>query len=411
MNNIQLNTNAPTKKQIESVEKAIEFFKQGKMVIIVDDESREDEGDICLPAEDCKPSDINFMATVARGLICTPLDGSIIDNLELEPMVTKNTESMGTAFTVSVDASVDIESGISAKDRSNTVLKLSNLNSTKDDFVKPGHIFPLRYQNGGVLVRAGHTEGSVDLVKLSGKTPAAVICEVLNEDGTMARVNDLKKVSKQYNLPIVSIEDIIAYRISKENLVSKVTEAKLPTKFGEFKVIAFKSTVDDSEPLALVKGDISDKSITLVRVHSECTTGDILGSLRCDCGDQLDLALEKISKAESGVLVYMRQEGRGIGLVNKIKAYNLQDEGEDTVDANLSLGFPMDLRTYGIGAQILRILGVNKFDLLTNNPKKVIGLEGFGLEINSTINLSGEIRPENKKYLETKVSKMGHNIE
>ena len=381
------------------------------MVIIVDDESRENEGDICLPAEDCKPSDINFMATVARGLICTPLDGSIIDNLELEPMVTKNTESMGTAFTVSVDASVDIESGISAKDRSNTVLKLSNLNSTKDDFVKPGHIFPLRYQNGGVLVRAGHTEGSVDLVKLSGKTPAAVICEVLNEDGTMARVNDLKKVSKQYNLPIVSIEDIIAYRISKENLVSKVTEAKLPTKFGEFKVIAFKSTVDDSEPLALVKGDISDKSITLVRVHSECTTGDILGSLRCDCGDQLDLALEKISKAESGVLVYMRQEGRGIGLVNKIKAYNLQDEGEDTVDANLSLGFPMDLRTYGIGAQILRILGVNKFDLLTNNPKKVIGLEGFGLEINSTINLSGEIRPENKKYLETKVSKMGHNIE
>jgi len=411
MNNIQLNTNAPTKKQIKSVEKAIEFFKQGKMVIIVDDESRENEGDICLPAEDCKPSDINFMATVARGLICAPLDGSIIDNLELEPMVTKNTESMGTAFTVSVDASVDIESGISAKDRSNTVLKLSNLNSTKDDFVKPGHIFPLRYQNGGVLVRAGHTEGSVDLVKLSGKTPAAVICEVLNEDGTMARVNDLKKVSKQYNLPIVSIEDIIAYRISKENLVSKVTEAKLPTKFGEFKVIAFKSTVDDSEPLALVKGDISDKSITLVRVHSECTTGDILGSLRCDCGDQLDLALEKISKAESGVLVYMRQEGRGIGLVNKIKAYNLQDEGEDTVDANLSLGFPMDLRTYGIGAQILRILGVNKFDLLTNNPKKVIGLEGFGLEINSTINLSGEIRPENKKYLETKVSKMGHNIE
>jgi 3,4-dihydroxy 2-butanone 4-phosphate synthase/GTP cyclohydrolase II len=411
MNNVQLNTNAPTKKQIESVEKAIEFFKQGKMVIIVDDESRENEGDICLPAEDCKPSDINFMATVARGLICTPLDGSIIDNLELEPMVTKNTESMGTAFTVSVDASVDIESGISAKDRSNTVTKLSNPKSTKNDFVKPGHIFPLRYQTGGVLVRAGHTEGSVDLVKLSGKSPAAVICEVMNEDGTMARTDDLKKVSKEYNLPIVSIEDIIAYRISKENLVSKVTEAKLPTKFGDFKVIAFKSSVDGSEPLALVKGEINDKSVTLVRVHSECTTGDLLSSLRCDCGDQLDLALEKISNAESGVLVYMRQEGRGIGLVNKIKAYSLQDEGEDTVDANLSLGFPMDLRTYGIGAQILRTLGVKKFDLLTNNPKKVIGLEGFGLEINSTINLSGKKRPENKKYLETKVSKMGHNIE
>tara|TARA_B110001454_G_scaffold214608_1_gene234669 strand:+ start:355 stop:1590 length:1236 start_codon:yes stop_codon:yes gene_type:complete len=411
MNNVQLNTNAPTKKQIDSVEKAIEFFKQGKMVIIVDDESRENEGDICLPAEDCNPSDINFMATVARGLICTPLDGSIIDNLELEPMVTKNTESMGTAFTVSVDASVGIESGISAKDRSNTVTKLSNPKSTKNDFVKPGHIFPLRYQSGGVLVRAGHTEGSVDLVKLSGKNPAAVICEVMNEDGTMARGDDLKKISKEYNLPIVSIEDIIAYRISKENLVSKVTEAKLPTKFGDFKVIAFKSSVDGSEPLALVKGEINEKSVTLVRVHSECTTGDLLSSLRCDCGDQLDLALEKISNAESGVLVYMRQEGRGIGLVNKIKAYSLQDEGEDTVDANLSLGFPMDLRTYGIGAQILRTLGVKKFDLLTNNPKKVIGLEGFGLEINSTINLSGKKRPENKKYLETKVSKMGHNIE
>jgi len=411
MNNIQLNTNAPTKKQIESVEKAIEFFKQGKMVIIVDDESRENEGDICLPAEDCKPSDINFMATVARGLICTPLDVSIIDNLELEPMVSKNTESMGTAFTVSVDASVDIESGISAKDRSNTVTKLSNPKSTKNDFVKPGHIFPLKYQTGGVLVRAGHTEGSIDLVKLSGKNPAAVICEVMNEDGTMARGDDLIIISKKYNLPIVSIEEIIAYRISTENLVSKVTEAKLPTKFGDFKVIAFKSSVDQSEPLALVKGEVNDKSTTLVRVHSECTTGDILGSLRCDCGDQLELALEKISKAESGVLVYMRQEGRGIGLVNKIKAYNLQDEGEDTVDANLSLGFPMDLRTYGIGAQILRTLGVKKFDLLTNNPKKVIGLEGFGLEINSTINLSGKKRPENKKYLETKVSKMGHNIE
>mgnify|MGYP006090624761 FL=1 len=411
MNNIQLNTNAPTEKQIKSVEKAIKFFEQGKMVIIVDDESRENEGDIALPAENCSADDINFMATVARGLICAPLDGTIIDNLELEPMVTKNTESMGTAFTVSVDASVDIESGISAKDRSNTVTKLSNPNSTKHDFVKPGHIFPLRYQNGGVLVRAGHTEASVDLVKLSGKNPAAVICEVMNEDGTMARIDDLKKVSKQYDLPIVSIEDIIAYRISKENLISKVSEAKLPTKFGDFKVIAFKSSVDESEPLALIKGEINKKSVTLVRVHSECTTGDLLSSLRCDCGDQLDLALEKISNAESGVLVYMRQEGRGIGLVNKIKAYSLQDEGEDTVDANLSLGFPMDLRTYGIGAQILRSLGVKKFDLLTNNPKKVIGLEGFGLEINSTINLSGKKRPENKKYLETKVSKMGHNIE
>ena len=401
MNN-HLEVKPPSEKQIKSVENAIKYFKQGKMVIIVDDEGRENEGDLALPAEDCSPEDINFMATVARGLICTPLDGSIIDNLELEPMVTKNTESMGTAFTVSVDASEDIESGISAKDRSNTVKKLSDINSTKEDFVKPGHIFPLRYQKGGVLVRAGHTEGSVDLVKLSGKKPAAVICEVMNEDGSMARGNDLKIISEKYNIPIVSIEDIIAYRIANENLVSKIAEAKLPTKYGEFTIVGFKSEVDNSEPIALIKGKLEKNKTTLVRVHSECPTGDLLNALRCDCGDQLDLALKKISKAESGVLVYMRQEGRGIGLINKIRAYKLQDEGLDTVDANLSLGFPMDLRTYGIGAQILRAVGVKKFDLLTNNPRKVIGLEGFGLEIMSRIQLSSEVRPENKKYIETK---------
>ena len=301
----QLDNKPPASKQIKSVETAIEYFKKGKMVIIVDDEGRENEGDIALPAQDCTPDNINFMATIARGLICTPLDGDIIDNLELEPMVTRNTESMGTAFTVSVDASSGIESGISAKDRSNTVRKLSDTKSTREDFVKPGHIFPLRYQKGGVLVRAGHTEGSVDLVKLSGKRPAAVICEVMNEDGTMARIDDLKKVSEKYNLPIVSIEDIIAYRIAKENLVSIVSEAKLPTKFGEFTAYGFKSEVDKSEPIALVKGNIDKNKPTLVRVHSECATGDLLGSLRCDCGDQLELALEKISKAEAGVFVYM----------------------------------------------------------------------------------------------------------
>ena len=410
MNN-HLEVKPPSEKQIKSVENAIKYFKQGKMVIIVDDEGRENEGDLALPAEDCSPEDINFMATVARGLICTPLDGSIIDNLELEPMVTKNTESIGTAFTVSVDASEDIESGISAKDRSNTVKKLSDINSTKEDFVKPGHIFPLRYQKGGVLVRAGHTEGSVDLVKLSGKKPAAVICEVMNEDGSMARGNDLKIISEKYNIPIVSIEDIIAYRIANENLVSKIAEAKLPTKYGEFTIVGFRSEVDNSEPIALIKGKLEKNKTTLVRVHSECTTGDLLNALRCDCGDQLDLALKKISKSESGVLVYMRQEGRGIGLINKIRAYKLQDEGLDTVDANLSLGFPMDLRTYGIGAQILRAVGVKKFDLLTNNPRKVIGLEGFGLEIMSRIQLSGEVRPENKKYIETKKTRMGHKSE
>jgi len=404
-------TENPTKSQIESVEKAIEYFKKGKMVIIVDDEGRENEGDIAIPASDCKPDDINFMATVARGLICTPLDGEIIDRLGLEPMVSHNSESMGTAFTVSVDASSGIESGISAKDRSITVNKLCNPNSTKNDFVKPGHIFPLRYQKGGVLVRAGHTEGSVDLVKLSGKSPAAVICEVMNEDGTMARGKDLDKISKKYNMPIVSIEDIIAYRIATENLVHQITDINLPTKYGNFRVYGFVSDVDKSEPLALVKGKISNKKTTLVRVHSECTTGDLLESLRCDCGDQLEQALRKISEAERGVLVYMRQEGRGIGLLNKIRAYKLQDEGMDTVDANLSLGFKMDLRSYGIGAQILRSLGVRKFDLLTNNPKKVIGLEGFGLSMEKQIPLLPKINSNNEFYLETKVKKMGHKID
>ena len=403
--------NNQNKSQIESVEKAIEHFKKGKMVIIVDDEGRENEGDIAIPAVDCKPEDINFMATVARGLICTPLDGEIIDKLGLEPMVSHNSESMGTAFTVSVDASSGIESGISAKDRSITVNKLCNPKSKESDFVKPGHIFPLRYQKGGVLVRAGHTEGSVDLAKLSGKTPAAVICEVMNEDGTMARGSDLSKISKKYNMPIVSIEDIIAYRIATENLVQKIIETDLPTKYGDFRVYGFISDVDKSEPLALVKGNINNNKTTLVRVHSECTTGDMMGSLKCDCGDQLELALEKISKAESGILVYMRQEGRGIGLLNKLKAYKLQDEGLDTVDANISLGFKMDLRTYGIGAQILRTLGVKKFDLLTNNPKKVIGLEGFGLSMERQIPLVSESNSHNEFYLKTKVKKMGHNID
>jgi len=326
-------------------------------------------------------------------------------------MVSHNSESMGTAFTVSVDASSEIESGISAKDRSITVNRLCNPKSKESDFVKPGHIFPLRYQKGGVLVRAGHTEGSVDLAKLSGKTPAAVICEVMNEDGTMARGTDLSKISKKYNMPIVSIEDIIAYRIATENLVQKIIETDLPTKYGDFKVFGFISDVDKSEPLALVKGNISNKNTPLVRVHSECTTGDLMGSLKCDCGDQLELALEKISKAESGVLVYMRQEGRGIGLLNKLKAYKLQDEGMDTVDANISLGFKMDLRTYGIGAQILRTLGVKKFDLLTNNPKKVIGLEGFGLSMERQIPLVSELNSHNEFYLKTKVKKMGHDID
>ena len=399
------------KNKYSSIESIISISKKGGMYILVDDENRENEGDLVFSASDVNAQKINFMAKYGRGLICLTLNSTQSNKLGLNYMAPVNQSRNKTAFTISIEAKKGISTGISAKDRARTIKVATKKNASKKDIVSPGHVFPLVSKSGGVLERAGHTEASVDISKLAKLNPSAVICEVMNEDGTMARIDDLKKVSEKYNLPIVSIEDIIAYRIAKENLVSIVSEANLPTKFGEFTAYGFKSEVDKSEPIALVKGNIDKNKPTLVRVHSECATGDLLGSLRCDCGDQLELALEKISKSEAGVFVYMRQEGRGIGLINKLRAYNLQDKGLDTVDANLSLGFPMDLRNYGIGAQILRNLGVKKFDLLTNNPKKVVGLEGFGLEINSTINLSSEKRPENEKYLETKKSKMGHEIE
>ena len=400
------------KQKLNKISEAISEIQKGKIVIVVDDENRENEGDFIAAAEKATPEMINFMATHGRGLICVPLLEKRCNELSLDLMVGKNTDPMKTQFTISVDKIGNgCTTGISAYDRSETVKALADPKTHVNDLSRPGHIFPLKAMNGGVLRRAGHTEAAIDLARLANLNPCGVIVEVMNKNGSMAKLNDLKKIAKKHNLKIISIENLIAYRLKNESLIKKEVTIKLPTKFGEFKLIGYRDINTNEEHLAITKGKWKSNEPVLTRVHSSCFTGDILGSLRCDCGDQLELALEKISKSEAGVFVYMRQEGRGIGLINKLRAYNLQDKGLDTVDANLSLGFPMDLRNYGIGAQILRNLGVKKFDLLTNNPKKVVGLEGFGLEINSTINLSAEKRPENEKYLETKKSKMGHEIE
>ena len=391
-----------------TVEEAIADIRAGRMVIIVDDEDRENEGDLAMAAEQITPSAINFMATYGRGLICVPMLGDRLDQLRLPMMTHENTARLGTAFTVSVDVLNGATTGISAYDRAATVRALIDPHTLPGDLGKPGHIFPLRYMGGGVLKRAGQTEASVDLTRMSGQYPAAVICEIIRDDGRMARMPDLEEFAGRHDLKIVTVADVITYRRDHEKLIERVAEARLPTEHGEFEIVAYRSVVDPNEHIALVKGDISKEQPTLVRVHSECLTGDVFGSVRCDCGDQMELALQAIEREGTGIFLYMRQEGRGIGLVNKIKAYALQDDGLDTVEANVALGFAPDPRQYGVGAQILIDLGVKKMRLLTNNPQKRAGLEGFELEIVEQIPLVGELKPENQGYIETKRRRMGH---
>ena len=396
---------------LSSIPEAIEDIKVGRFVIVVDDEDRENEGDLAMAAEKVTAEAINFMAVHARGLICMPINGKRLDELKIPMMVSENTSKFSTAFTVSVEAKHRVSTGISAADRAETVRTLVDPATKPEDLVYPGHMFPLRARDGGVLVRAGHTEATVDLPRLAGLQPAGVLCEIMNDDGTMARLPQLEKMAEEFELKIVSVADLIAYRRRHEKLVHRVAEAKLPTKYGEFTAVAYRSDIDPDEHLALVMGDINIEESVLVRVHSECLTGDVFGSLRCDCGEQVAVAMQSIAEEGRGVLVYMRQEGRGIGFHNKIRAYALQDEGLDTVEANLSLGFGPDPRDYGIGAQILADLGLHEIRLLTNNPRKRIGLEGYGLKVVETLPIVCEPNPYNLRYLETKQKKLGHLLE
>ena len=392
-----------------AIEDAIKDIRAGRMVILVDDEDRENEGDLMIAAEKVTPDAINFMAKYGRGLVCLAMTGEKVDSLDLPLMVDHNTSQFHTGFTVSIEAKLGVTTGISAADRATTILTATADNAKPDDLVRPGHIFPLRAKRGGVMVRAGQTEGSVDLSRLAGLKPAGVICEIMDDDGSMARMPSLEKFSEKHGLGICTIADLIEYRMRTESFVSAVAETIIPTAHaGEFKAIVYENEVDDLLHIAMVKGVIDSDKPVLVRVHSECLTGDIFGSLRCDCGEQLHKAMEMIEKEGTGVLLYIRQEGRGIGLVNKLKAYALQDQGLDTVEANKKLGFKSDLRNYGIGAQILVDLGVRKMRLLTNNPKKMIGLEGYGLSIVEQVSI--EITPNefNRSYLECKKLKMGH---
>jgi 3,4-dihydroxy 2-butanone 4-phosphate synthase/GTP cyclohydrolase II len=397
---------------VASIEAAIEDIRQGKMVILVDDEDRENEGDLTLAAEAATPENINFMAKYGRGLICLTLTPEKCDQLGLRPMVRDNTSPFETAFTVSIEAKHGVTTGISAADRAHTIVTAVAEGASAKDLVSPGHIFPLRAKPGGVLVRTGQTEGSVDMARLAGLRPAGVICEIMNDDGTMARMPELKKFAKEHGIKICTIADLVAFRLKNEILVRVVADAKLPSRFGgDWRAIAFENDVDRLDHLALVKGDVKTGEPMLVRVHSECLTGDVLGSLRCDCGDQLHHAMEMIEREGKGVILYMRQEGRGIGLINKLKAYELQDKGRDTVEANEELGFKADLRDYGIGAQMLVSLGIRKMRLMTNNPKKLIGLQGYGIDVVERVSIETASTKCNKSYLKTKRDKMGHLLE
>lgn len=391
-----------------SIEDAIKAISRGEIIVVVDDEDRENEGDLICAAEAATPDIVNFMAKYGRGLICLPLDAETVQRLNLPLMVTNNNASMGTNFTVSIEASVGVTTGISAADRARTIKTAINPESTFKDIRSPGHIFPLLARQGGVLRRAGHTEAAVDLSLLAKMLPAGVICEIMNEDGTMARVPELKKFADHHELMIITIKDLIEFRKRNETLVIKKAEAMLPSKYGEFQVVGFQSLLDDSDYVALVKGEWEEDEPVLVRVHSECLTGDVFGSYRCDCGPQLHAAMEKVEREGKGVILYLPQEGRGIGLINKLQAYKLQEDGADTVEANQKLGFKDDLRDYGMGAQILFMLGVRSMRLMTNNPRKIVGVQGHGLEVVERVPLEILSNPGNKKYMHTKKYKLGH---
>lgn len=396
---------------LDSIERAISDIRAGKLVIVVDDEDRENEGDFICAAEAATPEVINFMTKFGRGLICVPLLEQRCEDLKLELMVNNNTALHETAFTVSVDLlGHGCTTGISAQDRAKTIQALIDPETKPEDLGRPGHIFPLRAKTGGVLRRAGHTEAAIDLARLAGFQPAGVLVEIMNDDGSMARLPELMEVAKKFDFSIVSIKDLIEYRITRDSLIDEVVEVDMPTQYGQFKLKAFREKNTSNEHLALIKGEWSEDEPILVRVHSSCFTGDILGSLRCDCGEQLHCAMEMVEKEGKGVILYMNQEGRGIGLLNKLKAYRLQEQGMDTVDANLHLGFQMDQRDYGVGAQILRYLGVSKLKLISNNPKKRVGLIGYGLEVVDNIPIRIHANPHNEKYLATKRDRMGHDL-